>query len=265
MGVSPPSSAGGNRSGGGGRARRSYDEQTLQPVTIHMIQTAQSDADDDGLQLPDGRKLHHVKIVAAVRSFENFSTNCVYGVEDGTGLIEVKQWLDNVQDCRAVQELRESCSRENIYLSCTGQIKDYDGKKMITADAVRPVANGNELTYHMLEVVYEAEKAKRQNSYVSPTAGMMGVGFSGNAGTPLQQQQQLQQSSSVGGGGVKDAVLNFVKTEGEKTDEGASVIQCVNNLRGQFSESEIRQAFDHISGEGHIYSTVDENYYKFAM
>jgi len=258
MGVSPPSSAGGR--GGGGRARRSYDEQTLQPVTIHMIQSAQSDANDDGLQLPDGRKLHHVKIVAAVRTFENFSTNCVYGVEDGTGLIEVKQWLDDVSDCRAIQELRAACSKENIYLACTGQIKDYDGKKMITADSVRPIANGNELTYHMLEVVYEAEKSKRQNSYVQPAPVMQqGVGFSGNAGAPIQQQ------SSVGGGGVRDADLTFVKTDGEKTDEGASVQDCINRFQSSFSEAEIRKAFDDIAGEGHIYSTVDENYYKFAM
>ena len=259
-GVSPPSSAGGGRSSGGGRARRSYDEQTLQPVTIGMIQGSRTDPTDEGtLLLPDGRGLHHVKVVAAVRSVENFSTSCVYSVEDGTGLMEVKQWLDNVSDCQAVQDLRAACSKEHVYLACTGQVKDYDGKKMIVADAIRPVASGNELTYHMLEVVYTAEQSKRQNSYVAapPPPPMQGVGF-GGGGAPIRQH-------AVGGGGVKDAVLLFVKNEGERDEVGASVQSCIGRLQGQFSEADVRGAIDDLAAEGHIYSTIDENNYKFAM
>jgi hypothetical protein len=45
--------------------------------------------DESGsMQLADGRKLYHVKLVGAVRSVEDFSTNVVYEVEDGTGLME---------------------------------------------------------------------------------------------------------------------------------------------------------------------------------
>ena len=259
MGVSPPSSAGGG-GGGGGRARKSYDEQTLQPVTIGMIHASQSDASDDGLQLPDGRKLYHVKIVGAVRSCDNFSTSCVYNIEDGTGLIEVKQWLDNLTDPQAVQDLRAACSKEHIYLACTGQIKDYDGKKTIVADAIRPIANGNELTYHMLEVVYTAEQSKRQNSYVAAPPPMQGVGFAGST-VPMQQQT----GAAVGGGGVKDAVLLFVKSDGEESEVGANVQTCIGRLQGQYAEADVRRAIDELAAEGHIYSTIDENNYKFAM
>jgi len=224
--ITPQSSAGGRNSAGGGRARKSYDEQTVQPVTISMIMSSQTDASDDGQVLQDGRKLHHVKVVGAVRTCENFSTNCVYQIEDGTGLIEVKQWVDNVSDVQAVQELRNACMKDNIYLACIGQIKDYDGKKMIAADHVRPVTTGNELTYHMLEVVYAGEQSKRQSAFVAPQAPQMqGVGF----GAPIQQQ------TAVGSGGVKDAVLTFVKTDGEMSEMGANVQDCIGRLQTRSS------------------------------
>ena len=256
--------------GGGDRTRRSPDERTVHSVTIAMIHSATSasgtDIGEDGLQLPDGRKLHHVKLVAAARSVENFSTSCIYNLEDGTGLMEVKQWAGNNNgDCQALQDLRQECSKENIYLACTGQIKDYDGKKMILADSVRPIANGNELTYHMLEVVYEAEKAKRQSMFVSnlpQQQQQQGIGFGGSSiggggGVPLHHTHT--------NGGVRDGVLMFVKQEGEKTEEGANVQYCVQHFRGQFHETEIRKAIDDLAAEGHIYSTIDEHFYKFAM
>ena len=266
---SPPVSSSGGRSGGGGRTRRSADEQTVTPVTISMIQSAAAPvgSDEDGLQLADGRKLYHVKIVGAARNLENFSTNCIYNIEDGTGLMEVKQWLDTNNECQAIQDLRNECSKDNIYLACTGQVKDYDGKKMIVADSVRPIASGNELTYHMLEVVYQAEKAKHQNLYVQPVApGMQGIGFGGPAmgGAPLHAPQ-YQQSFSGGGGGVRDAVMTFIKLEGDKTEEGANVQQCIHSLMAQYSEVEIRHAIDNLAQEGNIYSSIDEHHYKFCL
>ena len=133
-------SGGGGGSGGGGtRARKSYDEQTLIPVTARMVFGAQSTSNAEGtgsLALPDGRELHHVKLIGAVRSVEDFSTNVTYGIEDGTGLVDVKQWLDD-NDCTAVAEMRQECLQENIYVKVIGQIKDYDGKKTLIAHTVR--------------------------------------------------------------------------------------------------------------------------------
>jgi hypothetical protein len=57
-----------------------------------------------------GAKLYHVKLVGAVRSVEDFGTNVVYEVEDGTGLEEVKQWLDE-NDNSAIQEMRKNFAR----------------------------------------------------------------------------------------------------------------------------------------------------------
>jgi replication factor A2 len=253
--------------GGGGGARKSYDEQTLTPVTCRMALAAVTDdaADSSGrMQLPDGRKLHHVKLIAAVRSVEDFSTNVVYKLEDGTGLVEVKQWLDD-NDCTAASELRQETLKENIYVRVIGQIKEYEGKKMLIADAVRPVTTGNQLAHHFLEVVYAGQKYidKDRIGGAAPVAANTGVGFGGassfGAGAPLM----------AGGGGnnadgLRDTVLHYIQTTGNDLEVGASVSECIRQLAGKHPEPAVRKMIDDLAAEGHIYSTINEDNYKFA-
>ena len=261
FGEGVPSPTQSRATGGGGAGRKSYDEQTIQPVTVQMCLTSHPDDESgSGEQLSDGRKLYHVKIVGAVRTYEDFSTNCLYGIEDGTGLIDVKQWIDS-NDCSAMAELRQSCAKEGIYLTIVGQIKDYDGKKTIVADSVRPIVTGNEITHHMLEVVYAGEMYKRMNS---PMYGVkQGLGFGAGAvtkGAPLQQQYGNNDNDSL-----RDIVLTFIRTEGMYSEAGANVPLCVQRLEDKYTEHDIRNVIEDLAAEGHIYSTIDENNYKFAM
>jgi len=218
--------------------------------------------EDNSLQLEDGRKLHHVRIVGAVREVNDSSTSVIYTVEDGTGLIEVKRWLDE-SECTALSEIRQQTFKDNIYVKIVGSIKEYDGKKMIVADSIRPLSTGNELTHHMLEVVYSAEHFKRKDTIVAPPPMMAGgVGFGGSAvktGAPIQ--------ASGTGDNLKDAVVNYIRQVGDQMEVGANVQECVQTLTagGRHSESAVRQVIDDLASEGHIYSTINEENYKFAM
>lgn len=214
-------SGGGFNSGGGGggtpKTRRAYDEQTLIPVTARMILTAQGG--ENGMTLQDGRELHHVKFIGAVRSHEDASTNATYSIEDGTGLVDVKQWVD-ANDCPAIIEMRHECMQEHVYVKVIGSLKDYDGRKTLVAHSVRRVSTSNELTHHFLEVVYSSEKYQRKQSIVggampqSMAGAGGGVGFGGvqpGGGAPVAQ-------ASFGNAGdeLRNQVLNFIRNEGSK-------------------------------------------------
>eukprot|EP00977_Amphora_coffeiformis_P009700 scaffold2232_cov170-Amphora_coffeaeformis.AAC.2 len=175
--------AAGSQPGSGGRnsTRRSPDEQTVLPVTIAMMLTSQTV--DERPQLQDGRFLHRVRFVAAVRNFEDMSTNILYEVEDGTGMIEVQQWLDDQKENAKTAEMRELTKKEHVYLKITGQLKDYNGKKKVVADGIRPLTTGNELAHHMLEVVYVEQKQKEKQQQPAFTAGF---GQPAAVGRPLQ-------------------------------------------------------------------------------
>lgn len=251
---------GGGGSQDSGRKRRtSQDEQTIRAVTINMMLSAQPQqmSDSQGLQLPDGRNLYHVKFVAAVRSVDDNSTHVMYQLEDGTGgLMDVKQWVDDGQDCSAVTELRQLCNREHVYLKIVGTLKDYDGRKMVLADAIRPLSTANEISHHFLEVVYQGEMHKKGGDMK-----MGGAAVHGFAGTPIMNRG----APLASGGNDGDSALRQAVIRGFTGDEnGVSVFTVVNELRGQYTEEMIRKEITYLQSEGRLYSTIDEEHYNVS-
>lgn len=70
---------------------------TLRPVTIRQILNAEHPHPDAEFTL-DGAELGQLTFVAVVRNISKNATNVAYSVEDGTGQIEVRQWLESSGD-----------------------------------------------------------------------------------------------------------------------------------------------------------------------
>lgn len=267
---------GGDTSGGGGfssngsnvgggsqgspdkRSRRNYDEQTMIPVTIAMAFKARPDASggNDVLTLEDGRPLHSVKIIGAVRSADVQSTNIMYTIEDGTGALNVKQWADD-NDAEAIGEMKRQNAKEGIYVKVIGQISEYDGKKQLVANSVQPLSSGNELTHHLLEVIYCAERYKQADSIVAAPIMQNNNGMNFGSNSMQAKIEGGNDSSST-----KERVLQFLKENDSET--GASIDVCIQQLN-DVAEADIRQAAENLSEEGQIYSTINEAFFKVAM
>ena len=251
-------SAGGSQPASGGRSstRRSPDEQTVVPLTVCML--LQATMVDDRPQLTDGRVLHRVRLVGAVRSYEDMSTNIEYQVEDGTGLIRVKQWLDDQKENSKTAELREQTKQEHVYIKITGQLKDYNGNKQIVADSIRPLSTGNELAHHMLEVVYMEQKYRDQQK--QPV-------FAGGFGQPAAFRPMptvgspLQSTGNGQGDNVQDRVLAAFRSA--NSEQGINIMECAKMLPN-IPESTIRQVIENLAAEGTIYSTVDEDHFALS-
>lgn len=253
--------------------RKGFDEQTIIPVTIKMIQETQTPS----CTLRDGREPHQVKVVGAIREQNNGSTNITYSIEDGTGLMDMKEWVDAENDNPATLEFRDRVEKEGRYIRIIGKITDYEGKKEIVAYSIRPLSNANELTHHFLEVVYSAEKYKKKqkilgapNSYKSPHAN---TGYepvlSNNLThirTPLKQMSGMGifsgSSQKISSSSLHDLVLQFIKKDTCTDGAGTDILPFISEHSKQFSESEIRDVISKISSEGLIYSTIDDNHYS---
>jgi len=269
-GVSPSP---GGASDGGNRPRRNYDEQTLIPVTVKMILSARADPNPNGgdssITLSDGRPIHMVKLVAAVRSLEERSTNIFIDVEDGTGFAQVKVWINEGEDCSAISNFRQQCT-DHTYIRIIGQVKEYDGARQIIANDVRAVTSGNELTYHLLEVAHSFEKSSKMQQ--QPTSGMgYGIGNMASKNAPLKAESmgvQVQggQGGGVGGGNpLHDAVIQVIRTMGASQDGGVHVDQITAGISSQgFTSADVMNAVNYLSNEGHIYSTIDELHFQYA-
>ena len=248
--------------GSGTRKRAAYDEQTIQSVTIsQMVQSEPQNPNDmTGLMLPDGRKLYHVEFTAAVRSFEDNSTHVMYQMEDGTGgVMNVKKWLEDTTECTAVTELRRLCSKEAIYLKVVGQLKDYDGSKIVLADSIRPISTGNQLTHHFLQVVYQAELYKRGRE--GGNLGMGAASMGGFQGTPVMNRTPLVSTSNMHSGDetpLRQAVLQAFRVDNDD-DPGILTTNVIADLKRQFPEEAIRNEINYLCGEGRLYSGASDD------
>jgi hypothetical protein len=129
-------------------------EHTLIPVTGKMIHPAVWDC--ERFVLKDGRPLHMVKLVGAVRNFHVHVKHVQINFEDGTGLVRVIYWQKQ-KECTAQRHLIDKCNG-NRYICVIGMVEYYYGVHEIIAFDVRPVSSGNKVTHHFLEVAYSYEK-----------------------------------------------------------------------------------------------------------
>ena len=243
-------SGGFNNDGGGGggsqntpsKPRRNYEEQTLIPVTIKMLLDAIS-APGDGadFQLKDMRPLHMIKVVGAVRSAEDRSTNLYLDLEDGTGLISVKIWVNDGDDCSAIVQMRTAAAQENAYVRIIGQLKEFDGQRQIVANDVRVAEGGNEITYHFLEVAHSFDKHSKGGASSGGVGigGGMGYGIGNMASNPPPMQQQgvsAQGGQAMdGGNALNDAVLRFIQSAGGECCASFSFMHCELSATLSFS------------------------------
>lgn len=256
--------------GGGGfdtntspdRPRKSYGDQSLVPVTIHQIHAATSDAagPESSVVLSDGRALTLCKLVGAVRTMEEHSTNLSYQIEDGTGLIVAKQWLDanDAGQVAMLQEMKETV-RDHVYVRVIGTVREYDQKRTVMVQSLRKCGTANELTHHMLEVVHSSLKYKTSGN----GNGNFGVGGGAGdfkpmhniGGAALHADLPVDRDDSLG-----NEIIHAIQ-QNTRGDDGAHLSSIVSFFGGRKTEDEVKQKIFDMTNDGAIYSTIDENHY----
>jgi hypothetical protein len=129
-------------------------KHTLIPVTAKLIHSAVWDS--ERFVLKDGRPLHMVKLIIAVRNFCVNIKHLQIDVEDGTGLVRVILWRKE-KECTAQLCLIDK-RNSNRYIHVIGEVEDNYGVPKIIAFDVQPVSSGSEVIHHFLEVAYSFEK-----------------------------------------------------------------------------------------------------------
>jgi hypothetical protein len=104
-------------------------EHTLIPVMVKMIHSAVRNC--EWFVLKDGRPLHMVKLVGAVRNFCMHDKHVQINLEDGTGLLRIIFWRKQ-KECTAQRHLIDKCNG-NRYICVIGEVVDYYGVHEIIA------------------------------------------------------------------------------------------------------------------------------------
>jgi len=231
------------------------EDQLLIPVTVRMI------LNSSNAILRDGREPKEVKLVGAVREVQTQSTNNIYHIEDGTGLIEVKEFLDANTDNKAVLEDRNGAAEDAVYVKVFGAIQEYEGRTSLVAYSVRKITTGNELTYHLLEVVHTSERFKKNSQIVgSPSLRGSMIMASNNQIVPQSTPVKEMENGFNQNPAMESLMTEFSNLSDEMAQVGISIKEFIGQNR-HLREEDVNRCISDLVQEGTIYNTHDDDHY----
>jgi replication factor A2 len=156
--------------------RIKYANESLRPITIKQLVDCKEAYPGAELAV-DGLPTTQVTLVGQIRSINPQAVNVTYRIDDGTGMIDVKKWID------ADKADSTPSFAIDTYVRVYGRLTTYNGRKHVGAHYIRAIEDFNEVNYHLLEATYVHLALTR-----------------GDAGGEHQQQGQM--GEAYGGDGM---------------------------------------------------------------
>jgi len=229
--------------------RKSEVSNSLRPFTIAQINRA-SQAHTDAEWRVDDVEIGQVSIIGQVASVQKQTTNSVYVLDDGTGSLEARQWVDS--------EAEESTSggiEELRYVKVNGTLKSFGKKRYINATQIRHITDPHEIYFHILESIYATLLVER--------------GSPSNPAAPSAYSAQKNAPSAA----VKDqfshlpalqrSIIKFIMDQPPR-DEGVHVALIAKAIAATSGEDahNISDALDKLMDEGHVFTTIDDSHFN---
>ncbi|KAL0946592.1 hypothetical protein HGRIS_012793 [Hohenbuehelia grisea] len=241
---------------------------SLRPVSVGQVIRA-TQTHTDANWVIDGNELGQVTIVGQVVHITMQATNCLYMIDDGSGRIEARYWIDASEgDANKMDGVEE-----NMYVRVTGSIKSFGNKRYVNATHIRVCTDPHEAIFHTMEAMTASLIAERG---APPRPGQEGqrvngsTGHPGPSGTSAYSNQQssvsIQHFASLPA--IPRRIAEFMAAEEYKrrdTPEAADGINIGAIARAIGGDAvKISAALDHLMDEGLIFTTSDENHFKLA-
>ena len=241
----------------------------MMPVTIKQLNSA---THEDNTYRIDNADVHNVSIMGVVESIEEHSTSTTFKINDGTGTIDAKLWNEKNGSVTALAARVSNC-RTNTFIKIIGDLRDFENRRHILIYDINPLADWNELTHHLFQVMFVHLQNTKGPIPGSQAAARLqqssGQASSGNfqghrQGTPGHQNIGMQ--PHMDHNAAPKAVL-LKAFENSQEYEGMSIDQCKDHLRQSghnLDENTIRKMVTDLSEEGLIYSTTDESHFAIT-
>ena len=175
-------------------------------------------------------------------------------MQDDSGEIDVIQWIE--------EGTNQPEFGEGTPVKVIGSIRSQQDKKHVMAFKINNVSSQAEYDAHKLEVVYSHLKLKQMSQRANGEIGMTDMSQSMlGGGLGVQSAGYVSSSSNQSfGNKMYDMVYALIR---QSTDEaGIDRDSIFNQAKKNMSKTEMDNALDFLSSEGHIYSTIDEDHFK---
>lgn len=231
--------------------KKSYGKDTLRPVTIKQLLDAYHPNPDAEHFMIDDAEATQVTFVGQVRNISKQTTNVTYKLDDGTGIIEVKVWVD--MDAQNEDGEAKHNVAEQGYARVYGRLKAFGNKRHVGANVIRPIQDYNEIQYHLLEatVVHLHFVRGSPEGLQQGNGGMNGAG-NGMGGQQDSGDRSMPSHMSPSARKVFACVKNT-----PQTNEGLHMQDIATRIN--MDVNEVLKAGDELQGLGLIYTTVDDH------
>ncbi|KAM0753739.1 replication protein A, subunit RPA32 [Meredithblackwellia eburnea MCA 4105] len=229
---------------------------SLRPVTIKQLVEADRPHPDSEFTI-DGVECKDVTFVACIRHIDTKSpTNVSLQVEDGTGQINVRKWIESGSE-DAKDEFEE-----NQYVRILGSIKTFNDKKHISANHIHVVEDKDEIQFHIIEVVHThlaLTKGPVQKSGGAPQAAN-----SNATNNPYNNSNHNSNSNNYSGlyselqGLQREIMVHIGEMDEDTRGEGVQISEVARVLGKSFPK--VTAEIENLIGDGHLYNTLDENH-----
>ena len=222
----------------------------MRPVTIKQILDASQPHPDADFKI-DGEAISQITFVGQVRSIQQQTTNITYKLDDGTGIVEVKQWIDsdaNTDDKMDVDGSKKPV--EDGYCRVWGRLKAFNNKRHVGAHVIRPIGDYNEVNYHLLE----ATAVHLFFTRGPPQQG--GQKANGVSNGAVQEQYTAGGTRLPNMSSLANRVYAGLK-ESNQSNEGLHVQMLASVL--QMNVNDVYKGAEELLGHGVIFTTVDDH------
>lgn len=236
---------------------------TLRPVMIKQILEASQQHPDAEFRI-DGAEIGQLTFVAVVRNISIQSTNITYRMEDGTGLIEVKQWLE-------METISDDNPQKNVeiatdtYVRVIGQLKAFNNKRHIYAHHIRTIQDLNEVQYHILETtaihLYFTRGPPQNNSSSRAFASMDRNSSNYGIHNPMNINEMLGAQFSLRNLSPYLQKVMAAIHSAPNTNEGVNIYQIAKTIGG----GNIERAIEELISDGLLYTTIDDEHVKSTI
>lgn len=278
------------------RAVIPYDQRKLSQITIKQIKTAPPIQPDENLKI-DGVEISQVSMIAQIVSIDIQTSHTTLKINDFTGTLDAKKWTNDNQP----QSMGNDDSMnlvEGRWVKIIGRINHYAGRCSINVFEIIPITDFNEITHHFLECVYahleytvghlNPEKKQQQSMNNMNNMNMNNQSnynqnnnnnnnYYGNNNNNnnnfMNNNNNFNNTNSMNMGmnmmnnglsQIENKILQVINVpEYENSDAGCNVEMIFQKLSNE-DVNAIREAIDQLSDAGYIYSTVDDEHYKYS-
>ncbi|KAK6454396.1 uncharacterized protein RJT20DRAFT_130520 [Scheffersomyces xylosifermentans] len=215
---------------------------SMTPVTIKQINDASQPIPDANFSVYNV-ELNMISFVGVLRKVDVQTSAVVLTVEDGSGSIELRKWI-NASVSTPEAEAEKYSNDINKYVHVGGALKEFQGKKNVQNVAVYSVTDHNQVLYHNLSAI--ENHLKKQGVTAKPKVK------EGSDGGSLFVPE-------TAGNSMEDRALQVIRQYSNTMLEGVPATFVAQKLN--ISPEQAKAYCDGLSDAGQVYIGTDDTSY----